>query len=165
MAEILQRKRRFYMLNRDAIRDCVFPGETVDYSHEQNELASRISYQVAEYLLRADVERDLCFDGRPFSAPEQLEPILDLAATAGTTMKIVKCVAPDDVVLKRLEVDNRNPNLAAAGRNQEKYSRIKRIFQDPPYDFLELDTSADSELVEQRLLTYVDSSNTGFRPS
>ncbi|MFO7782910.1 MAG: hypothetical protein R6W94_14935, partial [Spirochaetia bacterium] len=104
-------------------------------------------------------------DGRPFSSPEQLQPILDLAVTSGSTMKIVKCVAPDAVVLQRLEVDNRDPNLAAAGRDRGKYLRIKRIFQDPPYDFLELDTSADSELVEQRLLTYVDSSNTGFRPS
>ncbi len=165
MAAILQRERRFCILNRDTIRDCVFPLATLDYSHEQNDLASRISYQVGEYLLRTDAEHDLCFDGRPFSSPEQLQPILELAIGSGSTVKIVKCVAPDDVVIQRLNADNQDPSLAAAGRNREKFFRIKRIFQDPPYDFLELDTSADPELVERRLLTYVESTNTGFSPS
>lgn len=165
MAEILKRKRRFCIFNRDTIRDCVFPPETIDYSHKQNELASRVSYLAAEYVLHSERDCDLCFDGRPFSSPAQLRPILELAISAKSTVKIVKCVAPDDVVLERLNADNRNPDLAAAGRNQEKYFRIKRIFQDPPHDLLTLDTSVDPELVEQRLLTYLDSPDTGFRPS
>lgn len=151
-------------MNRDDIRDCVFPDETLDYTHEQNELASQITYQVAEYILEKDKEINLCFDGRPFSSPAQLQPMIDLAAASMTPAKIVKCVAPDEVVLERLHLDNQDPQLAAAGRNREKYFRIKRVFQDPPFDFLTINTSEDPNVIEEKLLAYIDSENTGIFP-
>jgi predicted kinase len=165
LARELADRRGFRILNRDTIRDCVFPPGTVDYSHEQNALASSLSYQVGAYLLRKNPDENLCFDGRPFSNPEQLHPIIELAATSMRPLKIVKCVAPDEVVLSRLQRDNEDPDLAAAGRDREKYFRIKAVFRDPDLPFLELDTSADAELVSERLLAYVDSGETGVVPN
>lgn len=76
----------------------------------------------------------------------------------------MKCVAPDEVVLSRLERDNQDPDLAAAGRDRAKYFRIKAIFQDPELPFLELDTSENAEALLARLLEYIDSSQTGTVP-
>ncbi|MCB0136309.1 MAG: AAA family ATPase, partial [Caldilineaceae bacterium] len=64
------------VLDRDAVRDAIFPARDLDYSAEQNELASQVTYQVAEYILRRDPVRTLILDGRPFSKRIQVEKVV-----------------------------------------------------------------------------------------
>ena len=149
LAKNIYKKIDAYILDRDRIRNLIFPSEEVDYSPEQNELASQVSYQVAEFILSRHPERCIILDGRPFSKKKQIDIIRDMAIRLGHILKIIYCVAPDDIVRERLVSDKMDPRKALAGRNMDKYFRIKESFEPIIYPHLIVDTSRPrNEIIE-----------------
>jgi predicted kinase len=144
------------ILDRDVIRDRIFPPDLLDYSAAQNELASRVSYQVAEYILARHPKRIIILDGRPFSRRKQIEVVQKLAGRLGQILKVLYCWAPDEVVLQRLAEDFAATHNVAAGRNKTKYERIKREFEPLLIDHLEVDTSQPLSVIINRVLEYLN---------
>jgi predicted kinase len=144
------------ILDRDVIRDRIFPQALLDYSAAQNELASRVSYQVAEYILARHPDRVILLDGRPFSKRKQIEVVKKLAERLGQTLKVIYCWAPDEVVLQRLAEDFAATHNVAAGRNKTKYERIKREFEPLTIDHLDVDTSQPLPTIIDRVLDYLN---------
>ena len=149
------------VLDRDAIRNAIFPARDLDYSAEQNELASQITYQVARYILLRDLQRVLILDGRPFSKHAQVEEVVQLAQSVGHSLCIVYCWAPDAVVRQRLEQDIVTTGNAASGRTMEKYLRIKANFEPLQFDHLSVNTDRPIDEVVQDVLTYMRQMHNG----
>lgn len=143
------------VLDRDTIRDAIFPARDLDYSAEQNELASQITYQVARYILLRNPDRILILDGRPFSKHTQVEEVMRLAESVGHTLCIIHCWAPDVVVRQRLEQDIATTGNVASGRNMEKYLRIKADFEPIQVDHLSVNTDRPINEVVQDVLTHI----------
>jgi adenylylsulfate kinase len=144
------------VLDRDAIRNAIFPPHDLDYSTEQNELASRITYQVAEYILLRDRSRVLILDGRPFSKHTQVNEVVMLAQRVDHPLCVIYCWAPDAVVRQRLENDIENTGNVASGRNMEKYLRIKSSFEPLQVKHLSVNTDRPIDEVVQDVLNYLE---------
>ncbi len=143
------------ILDRDAVRDAIFPAHDLDYSPEQNELASQITYQVTEYILCRDAQRILILDGRPFSKRTQIEDIVKLAQRVGHELRTIYCWAPDAVVRQRLEQDLRLTGNLAADRTMTKFLRIKRSFEPLTIDHLTVNTVEPVETLVEQVLDYL----------
>lgn len=145
-----------YILDKDTLRDAIFPTEELDYSSPQNALATQVMFDVAEYILARDAEKTIILDGKPFSKREQIQAVVDLAERVHTPLKIIHCVAPDEVVKARLEHDQRqDPSNITADRSFAKYLRIKRQFDPITEPHLTIDTSAPLEATLSQCLDYL----------
>jgi len=147
------------VLDRDAIRNAIFPAHDLTYSAAQNELASQVTYQVAEYILCRNPNRTLILDGRPFSKRMQVEDVVRLAERVGHRLCVIYCWAPDAVVYRRLEEDMRHTGNVAAGRNMEKYLRIKESFEPLVIEHLSVNTDQATEEIVRTVLAYLRRSN------
>lgn len=141
LADHLQEHIDCVVLNRDVIRDSIFPVKELDYSNEQNELASQVTNQVAEYILARNPDHILMMDGRPFSKQYQVDEIQALADRVGHEVKAIYCWAPDDVVEMRLKKDLEKNENRIANRNMEKYYRIKKGFDGIEINHIKINTS------------------------
>jgi predicted kinase len=144
------------VLNRDAIRNAIFPRRDLDYSPEQNELASQILYRVAEYILQRNRERVLILDGRPFSRQAQLTDVVRLAAKVEHELRVIHCTAPDAVVRERLMADLARSKRMAADRPVAKYLRSKQVFEPLVIPHLTIDTTRPVEQCVREVMQYLD---------
>ncbi len=144
------------VLDRDLIRDSIFPPEDLDYSEAQNELASQVTYQVAEYIALRDPERIIILDGRPFSRKVQIDVVRDLADRVNHPLRIIHLWAPDEVVAARLKHDLLVRQDYAANRTIEKYRRIKQLFEPIEGKHLSLDTSAAIDDLMDDVIAYLE---------
>ncbi len=144
------------VLDRDTIRDAIFPPHDLDYSAEQNELASQVTYRVAEYILLRDPQRVLILDGRPFSKHAQVEEVAALAQRVAHPLCVIYCWSPDAVVRRRLEEDIQSTGNTAAGRDMEKYLRIKASFEPLRVAHLSVNTDRPIEEVVRDVYAYLE---------
>lgn len=143
------------VLDRDAIRDAIFPTHDLDYSAEQNELASQVAYRVAEYILQHNRNRVLILDGRPFSKQAQVEEVVALVQRTGHRLCVIHCWAPDDVVGQRLERQMKRTGNVASGRTMEKYRRIAATFEPLRVQHLSLNTDRPIDEILRDVLIYL----------
>jgi predicted kinase len=155
LARVLAKSFPATILNRDEIRDDIFPLEDLDYSDEQNELASQVTYIVAEYILRQHEDRIIILDGRPYSRKEQIKEVQELAIKVKHPLKAIYCWAPDHIVRKRLQEDLSEPENMKADRTYDKYLRIKDSFDTVEIEYLKVDTSQPLEDIVPRAFTYL----------
>ena len=143
------------ILDRDKIRDAVFPLEDLDYSEEQNEIASQITYKVAEHIFNRNKDRNIILDGRPYSKRAQIKVVEDLAKRVGHCLKVIYCWAPDEVVRKRLEQDMKDLKEMQSVRTFDKYLRIKMSFNEVKIDHIKVDTSIPFKKVIELVIEYL----------
>ena len=144
LARALGERLGALVIDKDAIRDAIFPLAWVDYSDPQNALATDVSYMVIAYILNRDPETLIVLDGKPFSRQTQRDEARAVAERTGSDSRLIHCVAPDTVVKQRLEREAaRDPRTLAADRTFAKYLRIKAIFEPIAGPHLVLDTTAD----------------------
>lgn len=144
------------VIDRDAVRDSVFPARDLDYSPEQNDLASQITYRVAEYILSRNADRMLILDGRPFSLRTQVDEVVDLAARVGHQLRVIYCWAPDEVVSQRLHEDLQKTQNVAADRTIDKYRRIKARFEPLVVDHLSVNTAQPTAKMLADIMEYLE---------
>lgn len=130
LAAALNARFGWRVLDRDRIRDALFPPELRDYSAEQNELASQIAYQTASYIVRVRPREVVVLDGRPFSRREQRIALRGVGAELQVPVAFVHCVASEETVCARLAVVNANPAAdPRADRSEQKYRDILGRFE------------------------------------
>lgn len=139
------------VLNRDDIRDRIFPERHLDYSAAQNEVATRTLLAVLDYLLAAPA-RPACtiVDGKPFSRRHEIHAVRDLALRHGARLVVLHCIAPPDLVARRLRRDMGDAHQPRALRDPAKADRIRSTFEpiDLPHSLV--DTSAPPAEVAAR---------------
>jgi len=139
------------VLDRDTIRDTVFPVEEIDYSDEQNEVASQIAYMIAKYILQRNPHKRIILDGRPFSKKQQRDVIVEMADQTNQQLKVIYCWAPDDIVKERLK--NTSQNYATV-RTFEKYKRIKSEFEPLQLPHLKVNMALPLSKAQRKALEY-----------
>jgi predicted kinase len=145
-----------YVLDKDDIRDAIFPAAERDYSDEQNELATRVMLMVAEYVLKRDPTKRVILDGKPFSRQDQRDEARRVAERSRTPFRLIHCVAADEVVRRRLAIDLRDdPRSVAGDRTFAKYRRIKAVFEPIRAPHLVVDTGGDPAAAVERCLVYL----------
>lgn len=144
------------ILDKDAIRDAIFPPAEVDYSDTQNALATNVMLMVAEYILERNSATCLMLDGKPFSRALQRHEARRVAERTGSAFRLIHCIAPDQVVADRLAAAAaRDPQVLVAGRTFAKYLRIKAAFEPITCPHLTVDTSTDMHDVVEQCVAYV----------
>lgn len=130
LAAALAKANGWTVLDRDSLRDAVFPARFRDYSHEQNDLASELSYRVCGYILMHHPGEVIILDGRPFSRRAQREQVRTLAGELGVPVAFIHCTATERVVLDRLSRVNSDPkNDPRADRTEEKLRGVMQQFE------------------------------------
>lgn len=135
------------VLNRDEIRDGIFPEPYLDYSAEQNEVATTTLLNVLDYLLAKPRPRFVILDGKPFSRRDEIAAVKARADEHGAELVIVHCVAAPEVVADRLRSDLADPRNVRARRNPEKAARIHDAFQQIELPHVTIDTARPADVV------------------
>jgi len=114
------------VLDKDLIRASVFPPKLIEYSRKQDDMVVELMLEEAEHLLRIQPARIIFLDGRPFSKKYQVDAVVEFARRIETPWRIVECVCPEDLALRRLQADQKH---IAANRDEELYHKVKADFQ------------------------------------
>jgi len=126
LARAVARRVRGVVLDKDLIRARVFPPMAIEYSTKQDDHVVQLMLEEAEAMLRVQHARLIFLDGRPFSKKYQVDAVVDFAKRIGNPWRIVECVCPEKVALKRLKADSTH---VAGNRNAELYREVKAAFQ------------------------------------
>ncbi|HEX7555101.1 MAG TPA: AAA family ATPase [Leptolinea sp.] len=139
------------IINKDTVRSAIFPPQEIEYSSAQDDFVFSLIYQAAAYLLRKG--RTVILDGRPFILRNQRVELIKAAREADAELRIIYCIAPDEVVKARLELDVAAGSHPATDRDFNLYLRKKAQVEPIEEPHLELDTNASlDELTGQALM-------------
>ncbi|WP_158750325.1 AAA family ATPase [Acidobacterium sp. S8] len=134
------------ILDKDRVRDSLFPGPMTDYTAEQDALCMHAMIDAAAYLTQHRRGEYIFFDGRTFSRNAQIEEVITAAEKSGAPWRILLLTCSDEAAESRLRIaDSNHP---ARNRDFDLYLRVKAAFEPILGDKLELDTteSVDSLL-------------------
>ena len=133
------------VLDKDKVREALFPGEMTDYTREQDDLCVRAMLEAAGYLTERQRAEFIFIDGRTFSKHDQIDEVVQAAERAGAHWRIVHVTCSDEVAETRLSrADAENP---AKNRDVALYRRVKAGFEAIAYPKLEVDTAEGVEKV------------------
>jgi predicted kinase len=126
------------VLDKDAIRAVMFPGNTVEYTTEQDDVVIEAMLNAAGYMLRSDGSRVIILDGRPFARNAQLQLVTRFADSIPTKWQLVECVCGEATARGRLMRDKEHH--PAANRDWQLYLAIKDQYEPKPQPKIVIDT-------------------------
>ena len=133
------------ILDKDKVREALFPGHLTDYTREQDDLCVRAMLDAAGYLTEKKRAEWIFIDGRTFSNHVQIDEVIGAAERAGAHWRIVHVTCSDEVAEARLSrADAENP---AKNRDVALYRRVKAGFEAIVYPKLDVDTTEGVEKV------------------
>jgi predicted kinase len=152
---------RAVTLDKDVVRDTLFPGELTDYSQQQDDLCMRAILEAAAYLTAHASAAFVFLDGRTFSHGVQIERAIAAAEQAGARWRIVRVTCPDEVVEARFAAEQSGsvPGRRAhpaQNRDIELYRKIKREFEPIRYPKLDVDSAHPVERNLEIVLRYLE---------
>jgi predicted kinase len=127
------------ILDKDRVREALFPGPLTDYTAEQDQLCVRAMLEAAAYLAERRRVEYIFFDGRTFSTQSQIEEVLQAAKRSGARWRILHVICADAVAEERLA--GTDPAHPAKNRDPALYRRIKQHFEPIHHPKLEVDTT------------------------
>lgn len=156
LAGALEKRLDATTLNKDRVREVLFPGRMTDYTPEQDALCMRAMLDAAAYLTTRQRVAFILFDGRSFARRRQVEEVLQAAESAGAGWRILSLSCADEVVRERL--DRANPEYQAhpaRNRNMDLYRRVKQSFEPILHPKLDVDTTKGVETVLNAVMGYL----------
>lgn len=140
------------ILDKDVLRAALFPGDTVEYSGEQDDFVIALMLQTARYHLAKRPARPVFLDGRVHGRVSQVEQVKQFAEQMHTEFRVVECACSAETALQRIEMDLAAANHPAANRDarllQEQIARWEQL----PYAPIRIDTERPlEECVRQAL--------------
>jgi adenylylsulfate kinase len=125
LARALAKRSGGIVLDKDLIRARLFPAERIEYSTTQDDFVVEVILNTAEYLLQQDPTTVVILDGRPFSRKYQVNRVVARAKQMSTAWRIVECVCPEKIALRRLKVDLAGLRHVAGNRGAALYREVK----------------------------------------
>ncbi len=135
------------ILNRDDVRDAIFPEQFLDYSREQNQVGTDALFGVLGYLLKHPRPPFIIVDGKPFSRRSEVDHVRQLVERANAGLLILHCVAPPEVVATRLRNGLSDLKNVRAERHPEKAARIRDEFEPIDLPHFTVDTTESPDQV------------------
>ncbi|WP_456474754.1 AAA family ATPase [Candidatus Pyrohabitans sp.] len=155
----LARRLRATVLRTDVIRKQLFPEPK--YTEEEKELVYKVTFMIAEYLLRAG--KNVILDGT-FYRRSLRERVYRLARAARTKLIIVECSAPEFVVRQRMEARAKKKNLPTDA-DFDVYLKIRSQFEPLRRPRVIVDTSNPLEENLAEIMRYIRSRTKAKRRS
>jgi len=144
------------VLDKDKVREALFPGALTDYSREQDDLCVHAMLEAAAYLTERQRAQFIFLGGRRFSRREQIDEVIGAAERAGARWRILHVTCSDAVAEARLS--RIDPNNPAKNRNAALYRDIKNRFEAIAYPKLEVGTTQGVDAVLEDVCRYLMSS-------
>ena len=127
------------ILDKDRVREALFPGQLTDYTREQDDLCVRAMLEAARYLTEKQTAEYIFIDGRTFSNHAQIDEVVQAAQRTGARWRILHVTCSDEIAEARLSrTDPANP---ARNRDAALYRRVKSRFEPITYPKLDVDTT------------------------
>lgn len=153
LAGKLKEKLGGVILNKDRVREALFPGELTDYSREQDDVCMSAILNAAIYLTQRQRAKFLFLDGRTFSRRDQVEEVLRLAQQLGVAWRILLLQCAEGVIIERLsKSEGEHP---AKNRNFTLYQQLKTSFEAITYPRFDVDTTKGVDAVIEDVTRYV----------
>jgi adenylylsulfate kinase len=154
LAHALEQALPAAVLDKDRVRAALFPPEEIEYTARQDDLCMEAVYQAAAFLLRKG--RSVILDGRLYARVYQVERLLAFAREVNTPLKLIECIAPDEVIRRRMEVDVAEGLHPARNRTFAMYHQIKDAADPITFPHLVVDTSRPLEECVKECLAYCE---------
>lgn len=143
------------VLDKDPIRAALFPAPYIEYSTEQDDFCVDVMLQVAAYLLGRHPDLHVILDGRPYARRYQVQRLDRWSSEHRTTIRMIECVCPERVAVRRLKDDAEEQAHYAENRNHALYRRLAHEFEPIREPKLIVNTDRPFEDCLQRCLAYV----------
>lgn len=145
------------VLDKDRVREALFPAGLIEYSTRQDDFCMEIMLETAAYLLRNTSVQHIIIDGRTFSREYQVVRVKEFAEQLGVSLEIIECVCSDDTARRRLGADAAAGKHLARNRDLDLYQAIKARFQPIPEPKLVIHTDQDLSTCVAQCLAYLRS--------
>jgi hypothetical protein len=153
------------VLSKDSIRAALFPGRLTDYTETQDALCFGALLEAAAYIAQHEPRPNYTFprppflfiDGRTFRKRSQVETAIRAAEGARCHWRILHLTCPDDVAIRRIELDEQSGKHPARNRDERLYLESKARFEPIDYPCLRVDTSESLDECIQLCLSYIRS--------
>jgi len=142
------------ILDKDRVREALFPGAMTDYTREQDDLCVRAMLEAATYLTAYRRVAYIFIDGRTFSKRSQIDEVIASAERAGARWRILHVTCSDAVAEARLS--RRDPENPAKNRDVALYRRVKANFEPITYPKLDVDTTEGVDGVVEEVCRYLE---------
>jgi len=142
------------VLDKDKVREALFPGAMTDYTREQDDLCVRAILEAAAYLTEHRKVAHIFIDGRTFSNHAQIDEVIQAAERAGAWWRILHVTCSDEVAEARLSRED--PENPAGNRNVALYRRVKERFEPIAYPKLDVDTTEGVEARLEAVCTWLE---------
>jgi len=142
------------ILDKDRVREALFPGAMTDYTREQDDLCVRAMLEAATYLTAYRRVAYIFIDGRTFSKRSQIDEVIASAERAGARWRILHVTCSDAVAEARLS--RRDPENPAKNRDVALYRRVKANFEPIAYPKLDVDTTEGVDGVVEEVCRYLE---------
>jgi predicted kinase len=126
----------FLIINRDVIRNKIFPNPTYS-KNEKEQLESSILFIVEENL---KASRTIIIDGMTFASLKSISTFLQLAIRNKVKLKIIECECSERLALERINDDIRKKKHPAKDRNRGLYYDVKFRYEKIRIPHITIDT-------------------------
>lgn len=128
------------ILDKDSLRACVFPGDTVEYTTTQDDFVISLMLQAARYHLERRPRRPIFIDGRVFAVASQVEVVRQFAVEANTEFRVIECMCSRDSALRGIQADESSGTHLAKNRNAALLDAQLAKWEPVPYATIRIDT-------------------------
>jgi predicted kinase len=153
LARALAERLSAAVLDKDRVREALFPGSLTDYSTAQDQLCVGAMLEAARYLTGRGQVKYVFFDGRTFSTRVQVGEVVWAAEQAGAAWRILHVTCSDAVAEQRLA--HTDPAHPAKNRDPGLYRRIQQHFEPIVQPKLVVDTTDGMEGTLEAAVEYV----------
>lgn len=117
------------VLDKDRVREALFPAALVEYSTRQDDFCMDILLETAAYVLGNTAVQHIIIDGRTFSQEYQVVRVKLWAEALRVPLKWIECVCSGDTARRRLAADVAEGTHLAGNRDFALYLALKARFQ------------------------------------
>jgi len=159
LARALSARLNGVVLDKDRVREALFPGPATDYTREQDDLCVRAILEAAAYLTERQRATFIFIDGRTFSKRDQINEGIGEAERAGAQWRILHVTCADAVAEARL--GRKDPQNPARNRDVALYRRVKASFEPIAYPKLDVDTTKSVDGVVDNVIEWLQHEDNG----
>lgn len=152
LARLLAAQLDAVLLNKDEVRAALFAERDVDYTAEQNDLCTKVIYQLCSYHLRLRRDRPVIIDGRTYSRRIQVDALQRCVEALQCRLYLIECCCSDATATTRLSLDL--GKHIAIDRTAALFDMVKSGAEplQPPHMTIETDVgSTDDHLAKIKL--------------
>ena len=161
LAKYLSKLLNSEILNRDLIRNTIFPKKFINHSNIQNDIASETLYKVLEYIILNNNPKFIIVDGKPYSRKKEIKEFNNFINKLSSNLIIVNTIAPIDIISFRLQNDflnkknlmHRDPNEKSNIYNTEE---MIKEFEKINFPHIIIDTSFQIQEVTKNCINKIN---------